>query len=102
MHLVILLGPILLQGQVPDRYSDEMKQAVSVLEKYQSEIERLASEFDLDPHLVLATVAPEMIRYSQVRDLMETTALELAYVRWGREGADFSIGRFPDETQFCR
>jgi hypothetical protein len=35
-----------------------------------------------------------------VRDVMETAALEFAYVRFGREAADFSIGPFQMKPSF--
>ncbi len=48
-----------------------------------------------------AVVFPEVIRYSSLRDLLETTALEMLYVSHGTQGADFSIGQFQMKPSFA-
>jgi hypothetical protein len=47
-----------------------------------------------------AIVFPELLRYSVIKDIMETTALELVYVNHGAKAADFSIGRFQMKPSF--
>jgi hypothetical protein len=47
-----------------------------------------------------AIVFPELMRYSVIKDLFETTALELMYVEYGKKAADFSIGRFQMKASF--
>lgn len=48
-----------------------------------------------------AALFPEVIRYSQVKDLLETSALEMLYVQYGAGYADFSIGRFQMKPSFA-
>ena len=43
---------------------------------------------------------PELIRYSFIRDLLETTALEYLYIENGKNYADFSIGRMQMKPSF--
>lgn len=69
-------------------------------ESHAALIDSFACVFNENPIPVLAVVAPEWVRYSMVRDLMETTALELAYVRFGPKAADFSIGPFQMKPSF--
>ncbi len=77
-----------------------------------TEAERFASahhdewkqEFDLfnvDARLAEAIVFPELIRYSMWQDEIERTAVNGLYVSKGREGADFSIGRFQMKPSFA-
>ncbi|MBK7407235.1 MAG: hypothetical protein IPJ40_03590 [Saprospirales bacterium] len=81
--------------------SDKRIEAVvSHFESHSDIIDSLACVFDQDAIPVLAVVGPEWVRYSMVRDLMETAALEFAYVRFGAEAADFSIGPFQMKPSF--
>lgn len=77
-----------------------------------TEAERFASahhdewkqEFDLfnvDARLAEAIVFPELIRYSMWQDEIERAAVNGLYVTKGREGADFSIGRFQMKPSFA-
>lgn len=47
-----------------------------------------------------AVVFPELIRYSQVQDLMETEVLTVAYIQQGSQLCDFSIGQFQIKPSF--
>ncbi len=54
----------------------------------------LAREAGVDPALAVAVVFPELVRYDALRDRMELTLLKTLYTHYGREYADFSVGRF--------
>lgn len=61
-------------------------------------------EFDLfgvDSRVAEAIVFPELIRYSMWQDEIERAAVNGLYVSKGREGADFSIGRFQMKPSFA-
>lgn len=77
-----------------------IEEVVSHFETHAALIDSLACAFNLDAIPVLSVVGPEWVRYSMVRDMMETKALEFAYVRFGREAADFSIGPFQMKPSF--
>jgi hypothetical protein len=55
---------------------------------------------DQDPGLLVSVVFPELVRYSIIRDRIETTGLKVFYVHLGGEFADFSIGRFQMKPSF--
>lgn len=80
--------------------SKRIEEVVAHFEAHSDLIDSLACAFNLDAIPVLSVVGPEWVRYSMVRDLMETKALEFAYVRFGREAADFSIGPFQMKPSF--
>lgn len=48
----------------------------------------------------LSIAAPEVIRYSYFQNFLETKSLELLYVEYGTDGADFSIGPFQMKPSF--
>ncbi len=55
----------------------------------------------IDPDFGLAIIFPELIRYSSIRDYMETRALEVLYVQYGADYADFSVGLFQMKPTFA-
>ena len=66
--------------------------------------EEWKQEFDLfgvDSRIAEAIVFPELIRYSMWQDEIERAAVNGLYVTKGREGADFSIGRFQMKPSFA-
>jgi hypothetical protein len=80
---------------------DRVEEVIARFESDSDLIDSLACVFNLNAIPVLSVVGPEWVRYSIVRDLMETKALELAYVRFGREAADFSIGPHQMKPSFA-
>lgn len=54
----------------------------------------------VDPQFAAAIVFPEAVRYSLLRDRMEVMGLLSLYVKYGREYADFSVGRFQMKPSF--
>ncbi len=55
----------------------------------------------IDPAFALAIVFPELIRYSSISDYIEVKAIEVLYVRYGKDYADFSIGHFQMKPAFA-
>lgn len=56
---------------------------------------------DIDPSIALALVFPELIRYQELQNKMEVTALKTLYIQYGNQYADFSIGRFQMKPSFA-
>jgi len=55
----------------------------------------------IDPHIALSVIFPELIRYSSISDYIEVKALEVLYVQYGRDYADFSVGLFQMKPSFA-
>jgi hypothetical protein len=55
----------------------------------------------IDPCTGLAIIFPELIRYSSIRDKIETAALKSLYIQYGKYYADFSIGQFQMKPSFA-
>ncbi|TAL39682.1 MAG: hypothetical protein EPN93_01015 [Spirochaetes bacterium] len=53
-----------------------------------------------DPGVLVPAVFPELVRYSLLRDKMETGGLIVFYVNLGKEYANFSVGRFQMKPAF--
>lgn len=54
-----------------------------------------------DPDFALAIIFPELIRYSSISDYIEVKGLEVLYVQYGRDYADFSVGLFQMKPSFA-
>jgi hypothetical protein len=55
----------------------------------------------IDGLFALSIIFPELIRYSSVSDYAEVKALEVLYVQYGRDYADFSVGLFQMKPSFA-
>ncbi|HBX50433.1 MAG: hypothetical protein A2275_11875 [Bacteroidetes bacterium RIFOXYA12_FULL_35_11] len=79
----------------------DYKDALIFVKKNSNEIKSVCKKFNNDHVFAVSVVFPEIIRYSIFKDFFETTALESVYVKFGKEYADFSIGRFQMKPSFA-
>jgi hypothetical protein len=74
-------------------------------EKYEKEnrtwLEPLANRSHVSYPVAVAIIFPELIRYSALRDKMETAVLKTLYVNRGDDYANFSIGEFQMKPSFA-
>jgi hypothetical protein len=75
-------------------------EAIQHLEKEQGKLEAYFPGAD-DRLAASAIVFPELIRYSALRDKVETAALKTLYVQYGKQYANFSIGYFQMKPSFA-
>jgi hypothetical protein len=85
---------------VSSNQTERYDQAELYCQSIQVEFENIAAIYELDYKEVLPIIFPECTRFSQFSDQMETTALEYFYVRYGSNGANFSIGHFQMKPGF--
>lgn len=64
-------------------------------------IEPLLKKHNISYPLAIAIVFPELVRYSALRDKMETTLLKTLYVNLGEYYANFSIGQLQMKPSFA-
>ncbi len=82
-------------------FGDDWNKA-SVFEKEnRAWIEPMLSKNHISYAVALSVVFPELVRYSALRDKMETSLLKTLYVNLGDEYADFSIGEFQMKPSFA-
>ncbi|MGE5420326.1 MAG: hypothetical protein ACM3UT_09085 [Chloroflexota bacterium] len=93
-----------LTAQGPDYeaiFGDDWRKA----EEFESEnrhwMEPLLEQNNIPYRLAISVVFPELVRYSALRDKMETTLLKALYVNLGDEYANFSIGQFQIKPSFA-
>ncbi len=59
-----------------------------------------AGRYSSDTAVIASVVFPEIIRYNLFKNYLETRALELIYVKYGKAYADFSVGYFQMKPSF--
>ena len=90
-----------LQPKTPREYfGKKYEEAIKFYRRNMSRINHMLNETMVDKELVLSIIFPELIRYSMWKDMLETKANELLYIREGNQGAFFSIGRFQIKPTF--
>ena len=104
----IMLWLLLLMGNAtafsvnyPKIFGDSWVAAVNHIKEHHEEWQREFCLFGVEGQVAEAVVFPELIRYSVWKDEIEGAAAWGLYVLRGREGADFSIGRFQMKPSFA-
>ncbi len=64
-------------------YGQAYQEALVWIAERQTLVEKRALAYDLEADVLLAVVFPELLRYAEWRDLLETEALGLTYVEGG-------------------
>ena len=82
-------------------FGDDWDDAVRFVKVHHEEWQQEFDLFDVDSRVAEAIVFPELIRYSMWQDEIERAAVNGLYVTKGRDGADFSIGRFQMKPSFA-
>lgn len=79
---------------------DNRLEATALLDEFHSLFNKYFEMAD-DQLLASAIVFPELLRYSKLRDIIETEALKTLYVQYGTQYANFSIGSFQMKPSFA-
>lgn len=82
-------------------YGDSYQKAQDWVQEHQSMLQVQAAYHGLEAKELSAIIFPELIRYNEWQNLLETEALALAYVEGGAAWADFSIGAFQMKPSFA-
>ena len=93
-----LLNP--LKNAYDKIFPEDFHSAMVFLKKNEQNFSLIAKKFNQDKELLKAIVSPEIMRYSVVQDLLETSALEILYCKYGSTAADFSVGKFQMKPSF--
>lgn len=74
--------------------------AIDYLQKNRWIIDTLVNE-NVSPDVALSAVIPSMLRYSGLRDIVETGAMRTLYIQSGRKYSHYSVGRFQMKPSFA-
>ncbi len=82
-------------------FGDDWKRAEEFIARNESWIRLELKKYDIGFDESMAIIFPELVRYSAIRDKMETTLLKSLYINLGKEYANFSIGYFQMKPSFA-
>jgi len=82
-------------------FGKDYQDANDVAAAMSSELSKYASRAGEDKRLLEALVFPELMRYNNIYDAIQTGSLVTLYTRFGRDYADFSIGHFQMKPSFA-
>lgn len=82
-------------------FAEDYRNALNYIRQNSKSFKASASAYKHSPELLTSIVFPELLRYSMISDLLETSALEYIYLSGGSSAADFSIGRFQMKPSFA-
>ena len=101
LFLVCFSGSILAKNSYEVYFRDEREEVAKFLQVNQQKMAQKAIKFHHENDFVTAIVYPELLRYNYIQDFIETSGLELIYMRYGAKTADFSIGHFQMKPSFA-
>jgi hypothetical protein len=101
--LTLILFSLFTQGaslQYEHELSPDYDRGVEYLKEHRTQFNSELNGNQKKKAILISVVFPEIVRYSLVRDLLETKSLEIGYVSKGSDFVDFSIGRFQMKPSF--
>lgn len=81
-------------------WGEDYSYAVEFVEAHCEIFTDITTEHNIAIVEAIAIVFPELLRYSLIRDFLETIALEVGYVTYGKGYGDFSVGPFQIKPSF--
>jgi len=84
-----------------DIFGEDWKRAEAFEAENRCWMEPILERNNISYPLAVAVIFPELVRYSALRDKMETTLLKVLYINLGEEYANFSIGHFQMKPSFA-
>ena len=81
-------------------FGDRYEEAIHAYEEIKPIMRTRVSQLNGELNTAASIVFPEMVRYSLIRDKIETAALEVFYKKLGHDYANFSIGLFQMKPSF--
>jgi hypothetical protein len=100
VFVISVLGCKREQTSVEHLVEANWPEATALLDEFHSHLDNYFAVAD-DRLLASAIVFPELLRYSKLRDKIETEALKTLYVQYGVLYANFSIGPFQMKPSFA-
>jgi hypothetical protein len=81
-------------------YKFDIENAVDYYSEIKGKLSYYSKKFKTNDTVLSCIVFPELVRYSKYKDFFETKALEILYIQYGKQYADFSIGKFQMKPSF--
>lgn len=81
-------------------FGEDYQDALSYFKEHKQTVKSVLSANNIDERVVVSAIFPERIRFSIVKNFVETAALELLYLEYGSNCVDMSVGDFQIKPSF--
>jgi hypothetical protein len=98
---IIIFFQLILDNDFQKIFGTDYYDAIQYFRKNKLLIENQFQYYQVDKEIIVPVLFPERVRYSMVRDLLETIAVEQVYINYGEDYVDFSIGDFQLKPTFA-
>lgn len=112
--LIIIICTIIVTIPVSNSFAQkgvvDQDVAASIGDKYYDAVDYLSRntwiydtlvKANIPPELALSVIFPNLIKYSALKDIMETSAMKTLYVQSGRKYSKYTVGRFQLKPSFA-
>ncbi len=99
--MLVMNSATVFSVNYPKVFGSDWTEAERYVREHHEEWKKEFDLFGVDSRMAEAIVFPELIRYSRWKDEIEKAAVNGLYVKKGRDGADFSVGRFQMKPSFA-
>ena len=100
IFVFLFLFSILIGTEYQILFGDRYEEAIHAYEEIKPIMRTRVAQLNGEFNIAASIVFPEMVRYSLIRDKIETAALEVFYKKLGPDYANFSIGLFQMKPSF--
>lgn len=94
--ILILLILLVLPGSTKPGFKQSYElyysDALFFIKLHAHGIQKICLQYNVSPSFITSIIFPEIVKYNAITDWIETKTLELLYITYGTDGADFSIG----------
>lgn len=80
--------------------SEQKEKGQNYLYQLSDKLNALCVKHHLNKNEITAIVYPEVCRYAELQDKIESSAIDYMYIQYGSSTADFSIGHFQMKPSF--
>ncbi|MCF6366169.1 MAG: hypothetical protein L3J35_08205 [Bacteroidales bacterium] len=89
------------QSKYYEIFKEDYTEALNYFDKNMPLLNLTFNKHNIDKEIIIPVIFPERIRYSIIKNYLETKALEVIYVEYGSKYVDFSIGDFQLKPSFA-
>jgi hypothetical protein len=100
--LLFVITSLLFTGNNYQKiFGDDYTDGLNYFTKNKLTIENQFVKYHVDKKVLIPILFPERVRFSMMRDILETSAVEVVYIEYGSDFVDFSIGDFQLKPSFA-
>jgi len=90
-----------IKSKYKDIFKEDYSDALNYFKENYLLFHKIFKQNDVDEDILIPVVFPERIRYSVIRNYLETETMKILYKKYGSDAVDFSIGDLQMKPSFA-